>query len=851
MANKKEIGMKRNSTGNGLGVVFLVLVFSLLGAQRVQSETNAPAPADAAIAIPDQDSDFDGIPDSKDPFPIIASYSVFKWEVNSASLDYDVQQTSHLDSGSSSENSATKSIKGSFSWAIGADGKIEAGIHGSVGLNANPFKGFGLSTGINAEGGVSASAYGQVSKAKNIDDNEINAQREFLEIKDSEAIGNLHFTFSVNFRNFSKSPLIVRMASLPIVIGDRHIADAKPENLSSDGLLELPPNRREGVLVMFRADMNNTKALELVNWLKNGNSPTIDLARSALAVYAKNDSNEVDLVSRVNDIESNDSLLTVRTAGVSVSWRIAKTYNHKPVTLRQAMMEINKMLRIEGGASSDFFEFSKDDNLQSVAQIKESDGVWGYLDGDTFATVNAKMLTSPISEQLTVTLLDKAGISADLERVNIGRLKNVQASTILDSMLSRKSLWHLAADKNWPEGQCLLGCCYYYGKGVIEDKVEAVKWYRKAADQGDAIAQSFLGLCYYTGEGVTEDKVEAIKWYRKAADQGDAIAQNFLYFLDDPVIAKGNGFEIKRSDLDEVVTGYKSAAVAHGQVIAQAQLVQIEGQMLNRLIQVKLLFQKATAVDKADGAQKADLQTASLLERAGSQEALDHQMKALGMTTDELRSKITQETTAQAVLTRELNVTATDAEAANFYTDHPADFEQPEMINVRHIFLLTVDPVTHEPLTMEQQQNKHKQAEDILKRARAGEDFAALVKQYSEDPLTKDGKTETTLARGNPRTPPEIEAAAFSLTNNQISDVITTSVGYDIVKLLNKTPAKKVEYSTIAEKIKNYLIQQKTEKLAPAYLDKLQKDEDVQILDADLKAAVAAATAMSDNGVAK
>jgi hypothetical protein len=104
MENKKEIGMKRNSTGNGLGVVFLVLVFSLLGEWCVYSETNATVPADADIAIPDQDSDFDGIPDSKDPFPIIASYSVFKWEVNSASLDYDVQQTSHLDSGYASRN---------------------------------------------------------------------------------------------------------------------------------------------------------------------------------------------------------------------------------------------------------------------------------------------------------------------------------------------------------------------------------------------------------------------------------------------------------------------------------------------------------------------------------------------------------------------------------------------------------------------------------------------------------------------------------------------------------------------------------------------------------------------------
>jgi parvulin-like peptidyl-prolyl isomerase len=310
----------------------------------------------------------------------------------------------------------------------------------------------------------------------------------------------------------------------------------------------------------------------------------------------------------------------------------------------------------------------------------------------------------------------------------------------------------------------------------------------------------------------------------------------------DPVIARGKGFEIKRSELDEVMTGLKSAAVMRGQAIPQARLVQIEGQMLSRLIQVQFLLQKATAADKAEGAKKAGLQITNLLERAGSQEALDRQMKALGMTPDELRSKVTQETTAQAVLTRELNVTTTDAEATNFYTDHPAEFEQPETVSIRHVFLTTIDPVTQAPLTMEQQQKKHKLAEDILKRARAGEDFMALVRQYSEDP-TKNSTNEIILSRGNPGTPPEIEAAAFSLTNNQISDVITTTFGYGIIKSLGKTPAKKVEYSTMADKIKDFLIQQKTGKLAPAYLEKLQKDADVQILDADLKAAVAAAEA--------
>ena len=150
----------------------------------------------------------------------------------------------------------------------------------------------------------------------------------------------------------------------------------------------------------------------------------------------------------------------------------------------------------------------------------------------------------------------------------------------------------------------------------------------------------------------------------------------------------------------------------------------------------------------------------------------------------------------------------------------------------------------------DQQQAKRKQAEDLLKRIRGGADFAALAKQYSEDPGSKDNGGELpAFPRG--QMVPEFEAAAFSLTNNQVSDVVTTTYGYHIIKLIGKTPAKKVAYATVAAKIKDYLTQQKTEKLAPAYLDKLKKDADVQILDADLKAAVAAAAAATANAPAE
>lgn len=331
-----------------------------------------------------------------------------------------------------------------------------------------------------------------------------------------------------------------------------------------------------------------------------------------------------------------------------------------------------------------------------------------------------------------------------------------------------------------------------------------------------------------------------------AGKSGDTMTALF----GDPVVAKGKGFEIKRGELDDLLASVKSAYAARGQAIPAAELSRVEGELLSRLIQIQLLTQKATAADKSNGVQRATTQINALVERYKSQEAFELQLKATGMTLADLRSKISQEFIAQVALTRELNVTVTDAEVKQFYNDNPAEFERPETIHARHILLMTIDPITRTPLSEEQQKAKRKQADDLLKRIRGGADFAALAKQYSEDPGSKDNGGELPeFPRG--QMVPEFEAAAFALTNNQVSDVVTSPYGYHIIKLLDRTPSKKLALTdqvpsttvTIADRVKDILTQQKTEKLAPAYLEKLKAGAEVQILDADLKAAVDALTA--------
>jgi len=73
-------------------------------------------------------------------------------------------------------------------------------------------------------------------------------------------------------------------------------------------------------------------------------------------------------------------------------------------------------------------------------------------------------------------------------------------------------------------------------------------------------------------------------------------------------------------------------------------------------------------------------------------------------------------------------------------------------------------------------------AEQALSRARAGEDFARLAREYSEDVASRsDGGSLGWVQRG--QLLPEFEDALFAMRPGQISDIVRTSVGLHIIKL--------------------------------------------------------------------
>ena len=104
------------------------------------------------------------------------------------------------------------------------------------------------------------------------------------------------------------------------------------------------------------------------------------------------------------------------------------------------------------------------------------------------------------------------------------------------------------------------------------------------------------------------------------------------------------------------------------------------------------------------------------------------------------------------------------------------------------------------------------QAEQVLKEAKAGGDFAALAKKYSQDDSNaQQGGDLDFFGRG--RMVAAFENAAFALKPGEVSDLVKTEFGYHIIKLTDRRPAivRQVTDPEVYKEIESQLLRERAE----------------------------------------
>jgi peptidyl-prolyl cis-trans isomerase SurA len=163
-----------------------------------------------------------------------------------------------------------------------------------------------------------------------------------------------------------------------------------------------------------------------------------------------------------------------------------------------------------------------------------------------------------------------------------------------------------------------------------------------------------------------------------------------------------------------------------------------------------------------------------------------------------------------------------DQEIGEYYNQHRDDYEGKEAVRIRQI-LLPIPPNADKATKAKIREN----AEKIQKRASSGESFEQLAAQYSQGPAAAQGGDMGFIEKGGMI--PELETAAFSLAPDQVSSVIQSSLGFHIIKMIDKRGAGLKPIATVREEIKAKLEDEKLEKKYDEWISALRKRSFVEI----------------------
>lgn len=159
------------------------------------------------------------------------------------------------------------------------------------------------------------------------------------------------------------------------------------------------------------------------------------------------------------------------------------------------------------------------------------------------------------------------------------------------------------------------------------------------------------------------------------------------------------------------------------------------------------------------------------------------------------------------------NEQVTDEQISKYYQDNIFQYTQPERRKASHILFTLptdADTATKDKLKAE--------AQSVLDKIKNGADFSEMAKAHSQDPGSADNGGDLGFF-GQGEMVPAFEESAFSLTPGDISDLVESSFGYHIIKLISVEGGESKPLDTVKDEI---IASIQFDKVENAYVEKVE-----------------------------
>lgn len=249
----------------------------------------------------------------------------------------------------------------------------------------------------------------------------------------------------------------------------------------------------------------------------------------------------------------------------------------------------------------------------------------------------------------------------------------------------------------------------------------------------------------------------------------------------DYIVAVVNSEPITRSDLQSRLVRIRAQAAQSGSALPPID--ELARQVLERLIEEKSQIQLGTENGmkiEADAVDQAEQNVAR--QNQVDVAELHRRLSADGVSPVAFRAELRDQIMLSRIREREVDgrVRVTELDIDQYLRDTKANLSTAQL----DIELAQVLVEVPENATADQVETLRKKAIGVLDRARAGEDFSALIKQFSDGLERKSGASMG--LRSADRYPPLFLQATLALEKGAVTGPVRSPAGWHVLKLVDK-----------------------------------------------------------------
>lgn len=257
----------------------------------------------------------------------------------------------------------------------------------------------------------------------------------------------------------------------------------------------------------------------------------------------------------------------------------------------------------------------------------------------------------------------------------------------------------------------------------------------------------------------------------------------------------------------------------------EEKLKKARREALEQLIENKLLEQEIRKRKIEVSEREVDAAVAEILKHNQlTENELQVALAKEGITFAAYRRHIRNDLGKMRLINREIKskIVVNEEDLKKIYQEKIKEFTDPVEVKLQQIFI----PWPRER-TAAEIENTQEKVKDLWRRARQGEDFTELARNYSLGPEAKDGGVLGYFKRQE--LIPELEEVAFKMEVGEISEIIRSPHGFHILRLLERKGGNPKPFAEVAPKIREAKLQEEAEKKFQDWLQNLKSKAYIEI----------------------